>query len=129
MAGPFSRASDAHIPAGDDRRLARHSRRAARPVRAAPPRDERTLQASATVRRLRDLLLGLLVLGTVFITMQGAVGYFGFPSKSPMYWVVPGLAVLLVLVWYFRSSEDWTAPPDGDNGGKRGAPPDDLSRK
>jgi hypothetical protein len=79
------------------------------------------------VRRLRDVLIGLLVLGTVFITAQGAVGYFGFPSKSPMYWIVPGLAVLVVVVWYFRSSEDWTAPPnrgDGAEGGdKRADPP------
>ena len=68
--------------------------------------------------RLRDVVIGLLVLAAVFITAQGAVGYFGFPRRSPVFWVVPGLAVLAVVVWYFRPSEDWTAGGGRDGGGR-----------
>ena len=68
--------------------------------------------------RLRDVVIGLLVLATVFVIAQGAVGYFDVPRKSPLHWIVPAAAVVAVLVWYFRPTEDWTA-------GERSNPPHD----
>jgi len=71
------------------------------------------------VSRLRDIVIGLFVLAAVFVAAQGAVGYFGFPRKSLVFWIVPGLAVLAVVVWYLRPSEDWTGEA-GDEKGRHG---------
>jgi hypothetical protein len=64
------------------------------------------------VHKLRDTVIGILILAAVFVVFQGGVGYFGLPRTSLWYWVVPGSAVLLVVWWYFRSSDDddWRTP-------------------
>lgn len=70
--------------------------------------------------RLRDIVIGVLVLAAVFVAAQAAVGYFGFERKSLLFWIVPGLADVAVLVWYLRPSEDWTRDMQ-----RRDEPPDE----
>jgi 4-amino-4-deoxy-L-arabinose transferase-like glycosyltransferase len=66
------------------------------------------------VSRIRDAVIGLIVLAAVFVIAQGAVGYFDIPRTSLLHWIVPAVAVLAVIVWYFRPTEDWTAGTRSD---------------
>jgi len=94
------------------------------PRRISPLRDPRPSLTFVAMSRLRDVFIGLLVLATVFVIAQGAVGYFHVPRRSPLHWIVPGAAVIAVLVWYFRPTEDWTAGkrPDTPRDDRRGDP-------
>ncbi|MFL5575321.1 MAG: hypothetical protein ACJ79S_05065, partial [Gemmatimonadaceae bacterium] len=64
------------------------------------------------MKKLRETVVGILVLAAIFVVFQGGVGYFGLPRKSLWYWIVPLAAVIWVLRWYFRASDDddWRMP-------------------